>query len=132
MKHESDGDTDCNRCARYNHQKYRHRDWRIGNMRTSGEHPNDRFIKIIQNTEKSPGGLKRLAVTQTPVGNYQLTLVRKTLRVVAVAQYPIKNHAKINKLTKVWFLCLMAYQPSWVISCQIHHSRRTVVVLFNP
>ena len=30
------------------------------------------------------------------------------------------------------FLCLMAYQPSWVISCQSHPCKRTVVLLFNP
>ena len=36
-----------------------------------------------QNTEKSPGDLKRLAVTQTPVKNYRLTLVWKTLKRVA-------------------------------------------------
>ena len=28
--------------------------------------------------------------------------------------------------------CLMVYQPSWVILCQIHPSKRTVVILFNP
>ena len=32
----------------------------------------------------------------------------------------------------VWFSYLMAYQPSWVIQCQIHISRKAVVVLFNP
>ena len=30
------------------------------------------------------------------------------------------------------FCYLMAYQPSWVIQCQSHPSRITVVVLFNP
>ena len=35
------------------------------------------IIKIGQNTEKSPGDLSRLAVTQTLVENYQLTLVWK-------------------------------------------------------
>ena len=35
------------------------------------------IIKIGQNTEKSPGDLKRLAVTQTPVRNHWLTLVQK-------------------------------------------------------
>ena len=30
-----------------------------------------------------------------------------------------------------WFSCLMAYQPLWVIQCQIHPCR-TVVVSFNP
>ena len=33
------------------------------------------FIKIGQNTEKSPGDLRRLAVTQTPVKDHQLTLI---------------------------------------------------------
>ena len=33
------------------------------------------LFKIGQNTEKSPGGLKTLAVTQTPVSNHHLTLV---------------------------------------------------------
>ena len=33
-------------------------------------------VETIQtNTKKGPGDQKRLAVTQTPVGNYQLTLV---------------------------------------------------------
>ena len=30
------------------------------------------------------------------------------------------------------FLCLTAYQPSWVILCQSNHWKRTVVVLLNP
>ena len=33
------------------------------------------IIKISQNTEKRPGDLRRLAVTQTPVRNHQLMLV---------------------------------------------------------
>ena len=33
-----------------------------------------------QNAKKSPGDLRRLAVTQTPVKNYQLTLMWKTLK----------------------------------------------------
>ena len=36
----------------------------IGNKRTSGDHLDN---KISQNTEKSPGDLKRLVVTQSPV-----------------------------------------------------------------
>ena len=39
------------------------------------DHPNNRIIKTGQNTEKSPGGLKRLGVTQTPVEDRQLTLI---------------------------------------------------------
>ena len=32
-------------------------------------------MKIGQNTEKSPGDLRKFAVTQTPVRNHQLMLV---------------------------------------------------------
>ena len=33
-----------------------------------------------QNTEKSPGNLRRPAVTQTPVRNHQLILIGRTIR----------------------------------------------------
>ena len=42
-------------------------------------HPDPSIVKIGQNTEKSPGDLGRLAVTQTPVRNYPSPLVWKTL-----------------------------------------------------
>ena len=42
---------------------------------TSGDHPNDTIIKNGQNTEKSPGDLRRLSATQTPVEDYQLALM---------------------------------------------------------
>ncbi len=35
----------------------------LGNKRTSGENPNYSIIEIVQNTEKSPGDLRRLAVS---------------------------------------------------------------------
>ena len=41
------------------------------------DQPND---SIIENTEKSPGDVRRLAVTQTPVKDHQLTLMWKTLK----------------------------------------------------
>ena len=47
--------------------------------RTSGDHLNFSITEISQNTEKNPGDLRRLAVTQTPVKDDQLTLMRKTL-----------------------------------------------------
>ena len=37
------------------------------NWRTSGDHSNYNIIENGQNTEKSPGDLRRLAGTQTPV-----------------------------------------------------------------
>ena len=47
----------------------------LGNKRASGNHPNYSIFKIGQNTKKSPSNLRKLAVTQTPVRNHQLTLV---------------------------------------------------------
>ena len=45
----------------------------------SGDHPHYSIIENVQNTEKSPGDLRRLAVTQSPVKDHQLTLIWKTL-----------------------------------------------------
>ena len=41
----------------------------------SGDHPNYNIIENGQNTEKSPGDLRRFAVTQTPEKNHQLKLI---------------------------------------------------------
>ena len=50
-----------------------------GSWRTNGNHPNYYIIANGQNTEKRPGDLRRLAITQTPVKDDQLTLMWKTL-----------------------------------------------------
>ena len=47
----------------------------LGIRRTSRDPPNYYIIENGQNTEKSPGDLRRLAVTQTPVKDHQLTLM---------------------------------------------------------
>ena len=47
----------------------------LGSWRTSGDPPNDRIIENGQKTKKSPGHLRRLAVTQTPMKNHRLTLM---------------------------------------------------------
>ena len=39
------------------------------------DYPNHRTVKIGQNTEMSPGDLKRLAAIQIPVKDHQLKLV---------------------------------------------------------
>ena len=75
MEHESDRCTNCKCCSRYCHQRIATRTEGLKNKTSSGENPNYRIIKIGQNTEKSPGNLKRLADTQIPIRNYQLTLV---------------------------------------------------------
>ena len=51
----------------------------LGSWRTSGDHPNYCIIENGKNTKNSPGELRRLAVTQTPVKDHQLKLMWKTL-----------------------------------------------------
>ena len=75
MEHESENNTNCDRCSWYSHQKVRTRTGGLGNKMTSGDHPNNCIIEIGQNIEKSPEDLKRLVITQTPIRDHQLTLV---------------------------------------------------------
>ena len=42
----------------------------LGSKRTSEDHLNNCIIKIGQNPEMSPGDLRRLVVTQTPVKDH--------------------------------------------------------------
>ena len=39
----------------------------LGSWQTSGDHPNHSIVENGKNIEKSPGDLRRIAVTQTPV-----------------------------------------------------------------
>ena len=82
VEHESDGGTNCNRGSWYSHQRIHTGTGGLGNNRPSGEQSNYSIVEISQNTEKSPGDLRRLAVTQTPVRNHRLKLVWKTLKCV--------------------------------------------------
>ncbi len=72
MKHEGDNYT--NRDW-YSHQRIINGTGGLGGRRTSGDHPNYNIIENGQNTEKSPGDLRRLAVTHTPVKDYRLKLM---------------------------------------------------------
>ncbi len=47
----------------------------LGSWRPIVDHQNYHIIENGQNTEKIPGDLRKLAVTQTPVKNHQLTLM---------------------------------------------------------
>ena len=64
MEHKSEGDTNCNWCAEYSHQRIGTGTGGLANKRTTGDHLNYSIIEICQNTKKSPGDLIRLAVTQ--------------------------------------------------------------------
>ena len=62
MEHESDCDTNCNRCTLYSHQRIGTGTGGLGNKRTSEDHTNYRIVEIGWNAEKSHGDLSRLAV----------------------------------------------------------------------
>ena len=68
MEHESVGDTNCNWSSWSSHQRIDIKTRGLGNNRTSEDHPNYSIVEISQNTEKSPGDLKRLAITQSRKG----------------------------------------------------------------
>ena len=46
-----------------------------GNGGSNRDCPDDSMVEIGQNTEKSPGDLRRLVVTQPPEKNHQLKLI---------------------------------------------------------
>ena len=56
----------------------------LGSWRTSGDHPNYNIFENGQSTEMSPRDLRRLAVTQTPVKDHQLKVVRKTIIIIII------------------------------------------------
>ena len=60
VEHESDGDTNCNWCSWYSHQKIDTGTGGLGNKRTSRDHPNYNIIKISHHTDKSPVYLQSL------------------------------------------------------------------------
>ena len=64
MRQESDGNTNCNRCAQYSHQQISKGTGVLGNKRTSGDHQDYSIIKISQNTKESLGEI-RFVLTQT-------------------------------------------------------------------
>ena len=77
MEHESDGDANHNR-SKWKNPK------RIGKgtgglEKKSGDYPDYNITNFGQNAQKSPGDLKRLAITPTPTRNHQLKLVWKNL-----------------------------------------------------
>ena len=94
MEREGDGDITCDWCTWDNPKRIGKGTRRFENQRTSGDHPDYSIIKIGQNTEKSPGNLRRLAVPQTPLKNNQLMLVgkpRKENKIITIIS-KVGNH----------------------------------------
>ena len=75
MEHEGDDRTNRDWCFWHSNKRIIKGPGGLGSRRTSRDHPNDSIIENGQNTEKILGDLRGLAVTQTPVTNYQLTLM---------------------------------------------------------
>ena len=78
MEHESDNYTNRDWCSWYSHQRVIKGTGERGNKWSSGDHPNYQIIENDQNAEKSPGHSRRLAITQTPVKDHQLTHVKNS------------------------------------------------------
>ena len=57
--------TNCNWYCWYSRQRVNKGTGGLGNKGTSGDHPSYSIIEIGQNSEKCPGDLRRLAVSQS-------------------------------------------------------------------
>ena len=75
VEYESDGDTYTNQHAWNSSQWVGKRKRIVVKRRANRNHPNHSIIKIGQNTEKSPGDLRGLAVSQNPVKDQSLRVV---------------------------------------------------------
>ena len=62
-----------------------------GDKRKSGNDPTHCFIENGQHTEKSPGDLRKLDVTQTLEKDHPLTQMRKTLKVIVIIMINPEN-----------------------------------------
>ena len=75
MEHENNDCATCDWCIRHNNKRIIKRPGGLRSWRTGTDYPDDSIAKNGQNPETSPGDLRRLAVTQTPVKNHPLTLM---------------------------------------------------------
>ena len=74
MEYESDDCTNFDWCSWHSNEMIIKGPGGLGGWRSNGDYPNDSIIENSHNTEESPGDLRRLAVTPTPVKIYQQTL----------------------------------------------------------
>ena len=75
MEYESDGNTNYIRCSWNGPPRLGKEAKRVGNRKMNRDHPSYSMTKIGQNTEKSPGNVRGLAITQTPLKDHHQTLV---------------------------------------------------------
>ena len=70
VEHESVVYINCSWCFWYSHQRINKGTGGLVNKRKNEDHPNNCITEIGQNTEKSPGDLRRLSLTQTQVKDH--------------------------------------------------------------
>ena len=75
VDYESDDCTNGDLCFWDNNKRIIKRPGRLGIWRTGRDYANDSIAENGQNPETSPGDLRRLTATQTPMKNHQLTLM---------------------------------------------------------
>ena len=73
MEHESDDCANCDWCFWHNNKRIIRSPGGLGSWRTDRDYLNDSIAENGQNPETSPGDLRRLAVTETPVKNHKQT-----------------------------------------------------------
>ena len=81
MEHESGDYINCKQCSWYRPPKNWYKDWRIWKITGAGGglSKTTALLRLARILGKSPGNLRRLAVTETPVKTQQLTLMWKAL-----------------------------------------------------
>ena len=80
MEHQGDSDVNLIDALGTVSQRLGKENGRVKSRRMNRDHPGFSIVEIGQNTEQSPGDLKKLAVTQTPMKGHQLTLVWNNLQ----------------------------------------------------
>ena len=80
MEFAVDGDTSYSWRTWNNLQKLSKKTGGIGNQKKNKNHTDDIILKISRNIQGSPGDQMKFAVTQTPVKDYKLKLMGKTLK----------------------------------------------------
>ena len=75
MEHVSYGDTKYNWWSWIDPKRFTKRAGEFVNRWTSRDNPNYVIAEVNQNTEKSPGDFRRLAVAHTSVKDYHLMLM---------------------------------------------------------
>ena len=75
VEHVSNNDSNCYWYVCSGTKRLGEDSGKVRNWRTNGDHPNYDIDKSDKNTKKNPEDLRRLAITQIPVKDHQLTLV---------------------------------------------------------